>query len=70
MRWAELVQVHRRLVALTQQHPVAVGRLTDAQTLNVQHNAVHAGETGLGTQDTSDTHSPGPPAEDATIHSP
>lgn len=49
MRWAELVQVHRRMVAVTQQHPVAARCLTDAQTLNIQHNTVHTGETGLET---------------------
>lgn len=49
MRWAELVQVHRRMVVVTQQHPVAARCLTDAQTLNIQHNTVHTGETGLGT---------------------
>lgn len=49
MRWAELVQVHRWLVAVAQQHPVAARCLTDAQTLNVQHHAVHTGKTGLGT---------------------
>lgn len=67
MRRAELVQVHSRLVAVAQQHPVAVRRLTDAQTLNIQHNAVHTGETGLGTEDTSYTDSPGAAAEDETI---
>lgn len=49
MRWAELVQGHRRLVAVAQQHPLAAGGLTHAQTLNIQHNAVHTGQTGLGT---------------------
>lgn len=41
VRRAELVQVHGRLVA--------VGRLSEAQTLNIQHNAVHTGDAGLGT---------------------
>lgn len=49
MRGAELVQVHRRLVAVTQQHPVAARSLADAQTLHIQHNAVHTGKAGLGT---------------------
>lgn len=51
---AELVQVHRWLVSISQQHPVAPRRLTDAQTLHVQHHAVHAGDTGLGTGDISE----------------
>lgn len=51
MRWAELVQVDRRLVAVPQQHPVAVGRLADTETLHIQHHAVHTGDAGLGAGD-------------------
>lgn len=53
MRRAELVQVRGGLVAVAQQHPVAAGGRADAQTLHVQHHAVHTGDTGLG------THAPG-----------